>query len=69
MKQEETKVKPAKKAVKRTRKETIDLEDLWNQTEQDEVKLYQLSKKLTGLVTTEEKKRLNPQDLKDLKEI
>ena len=31
--------------------------------------MYQLSKKLTGLVSPEEKKRLNPQDLKDLKEI
>jgi hypothetical protein len=33
------------------------------------VKLNQLSRKLTNMVTSEDRKRLNPQDLEDLKEI
>lgn len=47
----------------------ITLEEFWKENEEDGVKPSQISKKLLEGLTYEERKRLNPQDLEDLKEI
>lgn len=47
----------------------ITLEEFWKEYEEDGVRPSQISKKLMDGLSFEERKRLNPQDLEDLKEI
>ncbi len=69
----EPKVKAVKKekVVKEKRKYTdkITLEEFWDEAEDDPVKMSQISKKLLSAISYEDRKRLNHQDLQDLKEI
>ena len=50
-------------------KDQITLEEFFVEKEKDGVKLNQLSRKLMSMVTSDDRKRLNAQDLEDLKEI
>lgn len=55
---------PEVKAVKAKKaNDKITLEEFWDETEKNPVRMNQLSKKLTEDLTKEEKKRLNYQDL------
>lgn len=58
------KAEPEVKAVKAKKaNDKITLEEFWDETEKNPVRMNQLSKKLTEDLTKEEKKRLNYQDL------
>lgn len=56
------KAKKEKKTVepKKKREPKITLEEFLNEKDDDEIKLYQVSKKLIKDITPDEKKRLNP---------
>jgi hypothetical protein len=45
------------------------LEEFWDEAEDDPVKMSSISKKLLSAISYEDRKRLNHQDLQDLKEI
>lgn len=60
---------PEVKGKPRPFKDKITLEEFLEEKDNDRVRLNQISRKLTNLVSSEDRKRLNPQDLEDLKEI